>query len=144
MDPLGSIRKNREISMAAKCQFGVRASNYFSSDNAESRPRLPILRSSTTEVAPSVRRACSSCPKSINWSYDRTVCRAHFRLTSAQHLGPSWWHRVRSAPAAASRGKRFSALARCRRSAAAGFRSAFRPLSVMFPPNNRDLLPANS
>ncbi len=34
MDPLGSIQKNREISMAAKCQFGVRASNYFSSDNA--------------------------------------------------------------------------------------------------------------
>jgi hypothetical protein len=43
VDPLGSIKKNREISMAAKCQFGVRASNYFSSDNAPARHALPTL-----------------------------------------------------------------------------------------------------
>jgi hypothetical protein len=53
VDPLGSIQKNREISMAAKCQFGVRANNYFSSDNARSsvqertpdRVRGPVWKS---------------------------------------------------------------------------------------------------
>jgi hypothetical protein len=30
--------------MAAKCQFGVRASNYFSSDNARTRPQSEVER----------------------------------------------------------------------------------------------------
>jgi hypothetical protein len=34
VDSLGSIRKNREKSMVAKCQICVWASNYFSSDSA--------------------------------------------------------------------------------------------------------------
>ena len=37
--------------MAAKCQFGVRASNYFSSDNARMGPARDLARAMETGLA---------------------------------------------------------------------------------------------